>query len=59
MTREERGMLIHQLNLSRVLASVVKLNCLTKSGREAGAGKERNVKEHIEIDSAHTRAREQ
>ena len=60
MTREERGMLIHLLKLSRILASVVKLNSLTKCGREAGARKERNVnvKEHMEIDTAHVMAKE-
>ena len=58
MTREERGMLIRQVKLSRVLASVVKLNCLTKSGREEGPRERRNVKEHIEIDTAHLAAKE-
>ena len=49
---------IHLLKLSSVLASVVKLNCLTKSGTEAGARERRNVKEHIEIDTAHLAAKE-
>ena len=58
MTREERELPMHQSKLSGVLASLAKINCLTRRGREAGAGKERNVKEHIEIDTAHLAAKE-